>query len=85
MAIVHAVLGYDTLYQAVRSQAGVTDGTRGDFVFWETWSHLFWIGFGMISSAIGGVAIGWSLARPGDGERARQGKIRNVVVAGPSH
>jgi hypothetical protein len=85
LAVVHAFLGFDTVFQAARSQALATERDRADYVFWAAWSDLFWIGFGMLSSAIGGVAIGWSLARPVPGDRARQGKIRNVLVENPTH
>jgi hypothetical protein len=85
LAIVHAIFGFDTVFLAVRSQASPSEAAHHDFVFWETWTHMLWICFGMISSAIGGLAIGWALARPGNGDRARQGKIRNIVVGRRVH
>jgi hypothetical protein len=80
LAIVHARFGLDQVYQAVRTQENLTESRNRDFVFWETSTRFFWISLGMISSAIGGVAIGWSLSKPAEDERARRGRIRNVLL-----
>jgi len=80
-AVVHSIVGFTPLYQAIQDQALATsqaDGTGS--IYWEMWSHVFWIGLGMVLSAIGGLAIGWSVVRSKTESRSRSGKIRNILT-----
>ena len=80
-AVVHSIVGFTPLYQAIQDQALATsEADSTGSVYWEMWTHVFWIGLGMIMSALGGLAIGWSMARSKTETRSRSGKIRNILT-----
>ncbi len=80
-AVVHSIVGFTPLYQAIQDQAlAANEVDGGGSIYWEMWGHVFWIGFGMLMSAIGGLAIGWSIARRKTESRSRSGKIRNILT-----